>query len=332
MKTLSTEVTDLVMNDWFAVAATTDLGEGDIFGTRLLGENIVVWRSNSALHAWRDRCPHRGAALSLGKIRHGNTLVCPYHGWEFDDTAQCARMPAHPEKTPSSRQRATKYHTREECGLIWVCLGTPVKSTPGFLDADGYRIIVTGPYDVATSGPRVIENFLDMSHFAFVHADYLGVSTDAGLDPCDVRLSDDEILVTNAFSWQPRANPNSDAMVKVEYTYRVASPLTAILTKKTDPESDSPSDMIMLTIQPIEEEDIRVWTIMAVNYDLDKPDKYFQEFQDTIFLQDKAVLESQRPRRLPLDPAAECHQPADKVSIAYRRWLREMEFNYGVEL
>lgn len=322
---------NVVVNDWYAVAKTADVDEGELLGVHLLGEDVVVWRSCNGIHAWRDRCPHRGTALSLGEIRNGDTLVCRYHGWEFNDSAQCTRMPAHPDKKPSSRQRATNYHAREKYGLIWICLGTPTTSTPKFHGTDGYRLVLAGPYDVATSGPRVIENFLDMSHFAFVHTGYLGVQSDAKIQPCNVSKSIDEILVTNAFAVQPHSNPNSEATVKVEYTYRIVRPLTAILTKKTDPNDDMPSDLIMLTIQPVEETRIRAWMILAVNYDFDKPDEYFRAFQDEIFLQDMAVLESQRPRRLPLNPTAELHQPADKVSISYRQWLKERGFGYGVE-
>jgi phenylpropionate dioxygenase-like ring-hydroxylating dioxygenase large terminal subunit len=68
---------------------------------------------------------------------------------------------------------------------------------------------------------------------------------------------------------------------------------------------------------------------MAMTYAHGQPERQFEDFQDTIFFQDKDILESQRPRRLPLDPAAEFHQRADRASLAYRKWLKDMGLSYG---
>ena len=67
-----------------------------------------------------------------------------------------------------------------------------------------------------------------------------------------------------------------------------------------------------------------------MNYGEDMPTSYFSEFQDRIFFQDKDILESQRPICLPLDPGAEFHQRADRTSLSYRRWLKDMGLTYGV--
>ena len=66
--------------------------------------------------------------------------------------------------------------------------------------------------------------------------------------------------------------------------------------------------------------------------DFTSPDASFQDFQNTIFGQDQPVLESQRPKRLPLDLRAELHTVADKASSAYRRYLKESGITYGVLL
>jgi phenylpropionate dioxygenase-like ring-hydroxylating dioxygenase large terminal subunit len=52
-------------------------------------------------------------------------------------------------------------------------------------------------------------------------------------------------------------------------------------------------------------------------------------FQQLIFLQDRIILENQRPRLLPLDPRAEIPTRADISSVAYRRWLKEKGLRYG---
>jgi len=63
---------------------------------------------------------------------------------------------------------------------------------------------------------------------------------------------------------------------------------------------------------------------------LTRPTNKLQDFQHTIFMQDKPVLESQRPRRLPLDVRAEVHTTADKASSAYRRFLKQETITFGV--
>ena len=320
----------IMLNDWHAVANARELADGDKFATQLLERDILVWRSHGEIHAWLDRCPHRGSRLSLGEIRNGDTVVCPYHGWHFNSDGRCIRMPAHPDHPISERASTTRLHVREKYDLVWVCLGEPAGDVPLFHGVDeDYHLVITGPYDVETSGPRAVENFLDLSHFPFVHTGYLGEEPYTEMDDYDVEVIDSEIRVTNATVYQPRANVTSEEGVKVAYSYRVLRPLNVMLTKEPGAAGEKPSDLILLSIQPKEETSIRAWFVLAMNYGHGEPEEYFRDFQDTIFYQDKAVLESQRPKCLPLDPTAELHQPADKSSNVYRRWLKEMGLSYG---
>jgi phenylpropionate dioxygenase-like ring-hydroxylating dioxygenase large terminal subunit len=61
-------------------------------------------------------------------------------------------------------------------------------SLPAEAEADAaLRKMNCGPYDVAASAPRIVENFLDMAHFSFVHEGWLGLRArpeelDEGLD------------------------------------------------------------------------------------------------------------------------------------------------------
>jgi len=68
----------LLINDWHPVASWQQLEAAPVLGTRLLGEDIVVWRCGDQALVWQDLCIHRGTRLSLGKT-DGETLICPYH-------------------------------------------------------------------------------------------------------------------------------------------------------------------------------------------------------------------------------------------------------------
>jgi phenylpropionate dioxygenase-like ring-hydroxylating dioxygenase large terminal subunit len=72
-----------------------------------------------------------------------------------------------------------------------------------------------------------------------------------------------------------------------------------------------------------------VWLVMAMT-NFEQDEATLREFQDRIFLQDRPILESQTPRRLPLAPGTESPVRADRMSLAYRRYLRELGLRYGV--
>src|SRR5215831_14678179 len=107
----------VLINDWHVVAHAADLQEGKPLPVRLLGEDVVLWRSGDRIHAWRDLCLHRGTRLSLGTVKD-STLACAYHGWTYDETGQCIRFPAHPTQPPPSRARVKVYRAQERYGWI----------------------------------------------------------------------------------------------------------------------------------------------------------------------------------------------------------------------
>ena len=70
---------------------------------------------------------------------------------------------------------------------------------------------------------------------------------------------------------------------------------------------------------------------MTMNYGHDIAEQDLIDWQDSIFAQDKPIVESQQPKCLPLDPGAELSMRPDKTAVAYRRWLRELGMTFGVE-
>jgi phenylpropionate dioxygenase-like ring-hydroxylating dioxygenase large terminal subunit len=68
---------------------------------------------------------------------------------------------------------------------------------------------------------------------------------------------------------------------------------------------------------------------MAMNYGHDLPEADLVAYQDTIFAQDRPIVESQRPELLPLDLQAELHLRSDRTAIAYRQWLKQLGLTFG---
>ncbi|MDM0115905.1 aromatic ring-hydroxylating dioxygenase subunit alpha [Variovorax sp. J22R133] len=323
---------------WHPVALSADVADAPVPAS-LLGENLVLWRdAQGTARAWQDRCPHRGAQLSLGRVVDcdgARMLECPYHGWRFDGEGQSRHVPALPDFTPPPTHRAATHATREAHGLIWVRLdGDASGDLPAFAAESDARLrkLNCGPYDVDTSAPRLVENFLDMSHFGFVHEGWLGARSMTAIDDYKVEATPTGLLATGCKAWQPQSTINSTRPAQVEYSYEVVAPYAAVLIKIPEAESvgaEGYRESIALFICPTDAERCRVWFRLATA-DFERDDAALQAFQDTIFLQDKPVLESQRPKRLPLDLRAEMHTAADKASSFYRRYLKGLGITVGV--
>ena len=114
---------------WHPVASAASLGETPLAAT-LLDEPLVLWRNASgAPQVFADRCPHRGARLSLGCVR-GGELECAYHGWRFEGGGRAVAIPALPGFVPPPGHRATVHAVREYCGLLWVRLAGSAADDP----------------------------------------------------------------------------------------------------------------------------------------------------------------------------------------------------------
>jgi phenylpropionate dioxygenase-like ring-hydroxylating dioxygenase large terminal subunit len=217
-------------------------------------------------------------------------------------------------------------------GYVWTSLGNPpadIFPIPEYAEADR-RKLNAATFGVNVSAPRAIENFLDMGHFPYVHTDILGVEPHTEVKEYDVEISvdRDEILATRCRFFQPMASTTSDGGADVDYIYRVPHPYCSVLYKSS-PMDETRLDVIAVFLQPVDQEHVRAHMLLCV-LDEDNEDKVIKRFQQTIFGQDKPILENQFPKRLPLDPRAETPIRADKSAIAYRRWLSQKGVTYGV--
>jgi len=267
----------------------------------------------------------------------GGELQCAYHGWRFDSTGRCVAVPALPGFMPPAGHAAGAFAAREAHGLLWVALESPgadagataTGTEPPALDDLPARRVLCGPFDVATSAPRVVENFLDTAHFAFVHEGWLGGPDVPAVPHYDV-IHDavGRPAVRGYLAWQPRAQAVAREGAWVRYDYRVLSPYGACLVKAPDAAGAAAEGYVLWTC-PLDEESTRVWFTIATE-DRQIDEAALVAFQQQIFAQDRPVLESQRPRRLPLAPDGDEHHVAsDRLSVAYRRWLAAEGIGFG---
>jgi phenylpropionate dioxygenase-like ring-hydroxylating dioxygenase large terminal subunit len=315
----------LLRHEWFAVANVSDLPENRPHGVELLGRKVVLWRSGSRFVAFEDLCIHRGSRLSLGIVENG-CLRCPYHGWTYNADGRCVRIPAHPDLVPPARAKTNVYACKEAYGWVWVALEEPAGDVPLFPEwgSNDFRNLVRGPYHVHAQGPRIVENFLDLGHFAFVHPGILGDEKRPEIGHYNVSTTAAGVEATDIEVWQPDGAGTGEGSM-VQYYYRVTHPLVAYLSKQ----AGAVQITLMLSTTPVDEQNTMAWLNLAVRNADFIPDQALLDYVDKIFLQDVPIVESQRPEFLPLDLQAELHLNSDRTSIAYRKWLRERGLVYG---
>ena len=157
----------ITLGHWF-VAATSKAVTRRPLRVMMLGAPLLLARDrDDVLFALEDRCPHRGAALSQGRLEsHG--VVCPYHGWAFASDGRCTRMPGAPEGRPLSEVRVPHFFTQERDGLVWVSKlgGRPLPDRVLALPARR-RFLWQSTW--AAPVLETQENFLDALHTHSIH-------------------------------------------------------------------------------------------------------------------------------------------------------------------
>jgi vanillate O-demethylase monooxygenase subunit len=314
---------------WHPVATSEELGTLPI-PVQLLDTALVIVRLGEKVSVFPDICIHRGTALSLGKVIDGN-LQCAYHGWKFNSSGKCVSIPARPSGSIPLKAQLKEIASVEQNGLIWVCLsGEPLFDIPVFpqINNPEYRTVTIPTYDWNSSAARRIENFIDFSHFAFVHEGILGTPDKAEIPDYDVmRIKN---LLTFDLGVEEPANELkgdkdlTEVLKRIPSTYTITMPYSVLLDQ---PLGDGSTHFILfMASQPISAKKTRTFCFCARNYDMDPAkDSTFIDFQNLILEQDRIVVESQRPEELPIDLSEELHiKGVDRVSIEYRKWLKEI--------
>jgi 5,5'-dehydrodivanillate O-demethylase oxygenase subunit len=170
-----TPMGEVLRRYWHPIATVPELDEEPVLAIKLLGENLVLYRTeNGDMGLVAQRCPHRGASLAYG-IPEEDGLRCPYHGWKFNAAGSCLEQPAEPDdSTFKERVHIPAYPVQELGGLIWAYLGPePVPLLPRFeifarpdMDHD------VGISRLPCNWVQVAENTVDPLHIEYLHMKY----------------------------------------------------------------------------------------------------------------------------------------------------------------
>lgn len=164
-------------NLWYYVMHGDDLKTGKLLQKQILGEKIVFGRDSSGMpFALKDNCAHRGVPLSHGWF-DGKTITCCYHGWEFDCSGTCKKIPALADEMMDVRKiKVYQYPCREINGTIWIYMpqnklqvqdaGSRI---PDLLLAADKKFLHVETVVIPTNIDHSVIGLIDPAHVTFVH-------------------------------------------------------------------------------------------------------------------------------------------------------------------
>ena len=314
---------------WYVAMPVARLDQGPQ-PFQLFDEELVLWKTpEGRVAALADRCCHRSAKLSLGELV-GDRIACPYHGWEFDASGQCRRIPQMPEHTPHAGCRVPSYQVQERYGYVWVCLDEPLTDIPALPEAAGgaYRLIPEFHEVWDMSLFRLVDNWFDLAHVAFVHRGTQGdinrpVPPEESLEMLEFGLKSSNLVrIANRSEGQAYTGIDQDETVRDrEVTWFAPN-----CRKLRIHYPNGLHHVIFTTATPLAAGQI-LFTQFCLRNDTEAqvPAEAAIAFDRRVTLEDKVILESTRPD-LPVmgDEKPEQGMRADRAQMMARRKLREL--------
>jgi vanillate O-demethylase monooxygenase subunit len=212
----SVQATDrFIRNTWYVAMWSEALAPGAMVSRTILNEPIVFFRKqDGTIAAITDRCPHRFAPLSLGKLLPDDRVQCIYHGLEFGADGRCVKNPHGNGMIPPTA-RVDSYQVVERHSLVWIWMGSK-EADPAAIpdyscldDRPAEHITKPGYIKVLANYELVVDNLLDLSHTSYVHAGVLGTA-DTVTAEINVTQDGDTVAVS-----RPSKNADTPGILKV---------------------------------------------------------------------------------------------------------------------
>lgn len=190
-----------LQNAWYAAAWSDEIGRTPL-GRTFLDQPVALFReTDGTAVALADRCPHRFAPLSKGKIVE-NAIECPYHGLRFGTDGQCVHNYHGPVPKAASVHR---YPVMERYGLAWIWMGDAEEAHENrlpdfgpFITDDGFAF-ARGSLKVAANYQLVVDNLLDLTHGQFLHPAF----GNPGTTKFDTKLEGSTVWAKYIFDEEP---------------------------------------------------------------------------------------------------------------------------------
>jgi phenylpropionate dioxygenase-like ring-hydroxylating dioxygenase large terminal subunit len=323
----------MYINFWYPVCASSELTNKPIRVT-MLKHDFVAFRDNNGRAAvLSDTCVHRGGSLSAGRVVAGR-IACPYHGWQFDGTGRCTRIPSLGEEGPiPARAKVDSYPVVERYGIVFAFLGDlpetgrcPLPEV-GEWGQPGWRDSGLVVFDVGAYYERSIENGLDPSHNEFVHTlqgniryrhERARVTEDEWSSTVFVRMDPPKPGTTQLENLRDDLDPEHFGASTLHYGANTL--VTRINLSKNN------TFIQYFFEQPVDEAHTRIFFINMRNCMMeDASDERLRRINMAIAEEDIRVVTKLNPVRTPAVSTKEVLVSGDECIGAYRRHLKKWE-------
>ncbi len=303
-------------NCWYVAGWSHEIVENALLARRILGEPLVLFRlENGTVTALVDRCPHRLAPLSKGRLENHH-LRCMYHGLLFDGTGRCVEIPA--QDRIGTYLKARSFPVIERDKYVWIWMGDAALADPSKIpdahwqDDPGWRYKPGYIHYPGASFQLVMDNLLDLSHLGFVHENTLGGGRASGEVRANVETFDWGVRVARKYG-----NVPVPAFVKAFiafdglcdrwqiYDWRIAGNMF-VMSSGVAPAGTGaleghivPETCVLQSVQsltPETERSTHYFYMQAHNFKLDDP-TIAEELHRQLgiaFAEDKAIIEAQQ--------------------------------------
>jgi len=338
---------------WYVAAWSRDLERGRLTPICIINQRLVLYRAQDGSPvALEDRCCHRSAPLSLGRLE-GDDLRCMYHGMKYDRTGVCNEIPGQQLIPPRARVRA--YTVAEKDGWVWVWMGEAAAADRNLIptavgpDNPAYTLRF-GQIDYDANYLLINDNLTDFTHLSYVHAKSFGSSEEFARTRPSVTVIPRGIRVQrwvfNAIAEEASSDPLSKnsqvAGNELWQTYDFLAPGILLMYNAAYPPGTAKR---LANREPLETDGDRLsfsFTSQAVTPMTDRTSRYFfswgpnvgegseagadmmLEVAKTAFAEDKTMIEAQQ-RVIDFDPNhSEVLTSADAGPMRMRRILDDL--------
>lgn len=335
-----------LQNAWYVAAWDDEVGREPL-GRTILNQPIVLYRTAAgAPVALYDRCCHRMLPLSMGTVI-GDDLRCNYHGLLYDSSGTCVRVPGQAEVPPGARVRS--FPVVERWHWIWIWMGEPGLADESLIPnwtwcTDPQWKLTKGndaaPLYIKCNYQLITENLMDVTHIIYVHESTIG--TEAMFDYPDIKVERLDRAVRMSrwildrpaapfYQWAGRFDGNVDRwlVTQTEMPCHTVNDVgcAPVGTGARDGDRSKAIEFKVLNLPTPETERTTHYFYARVRrfaIDDREMDQAFRDKFDTVFREDRSVLEAQQRRIDGAPEAPSIDINADAAGLATRRMLRSM--------
>lgn len=302
---------------WQPLCRVDDLRDGPQRVT-LLGQPLAVFLTESGEPGVvADRCPHRGASLSGGKVC-GESLQCPYHGWEWNREGACTRVPSLADQSQiPARARVPSYPVRVQWGLVWSALEEPLGDLPQapWLEHGDWQLGHGPSFELPVSLGVMLENYRDVAHFAFVHKETLEMPE--VIEPLEVSQEGTVVEMQRGMRGGAESDPIWEGLREIRY--RTVAPNFASGHLR----ADKGERCLLHAARAISATESAHYWLAGVTADYEYSLEEAIASEEQLYAEDRPIVSTVEPRELSLDTEGELSTLADSFTIAYRRAYAE---------